>query len=158
MVGTNNGWIASFDLETGSYLPNTWNSNPSSSVNLMKLLDANTLVSASSDKTLTVWNLTVSSPTVISTFTSHTDAVNRVDKLANGNVVSVGVDKTLYIWNPITGSMVTNRYSAHTTTILSLKVLLSGYIATGGSLGDNIVGTLQCWDRRKRRSTDILIA
>ena len=110
MVGTNNGWIASFDLETGAYLPNTWNSNPSSSVNLMKLLDANTLVSASSDKTLTVWNLTVSSPTVISTFTSHTDAVNRVDKLANGNVVSVGVDKTLYIWNHITGSMVTNRY------------------------------------------------
>ena len=115
MVG---GW----DLDTGGYLSPVWTAH-SSSVNCIRFLSANIVVTGSSDSKLYVWDISSGTEIKKATFNGHTGSVNCCDKLLNGNVVSAGDDKNIYIWNPANGNSITSKSSAHSTKILCLKVL-----------------------------------
>ena len=92
------------------------------SVNCIKFLSTNTIVSGGSDSKLYVWDISGATKSLIATFTGHSGDVNCCDKLLNGNVISGGNDKALYIWNPANGNMITSQPNAHSENILCLKV------------------------------------
>lgn len=94
----------------------------SGSVNCIKFLTANTIVTGSSDKNLYVWDISSGTQSITATFSGHSANVNCCDKVLNGNVVSGGDDKALYIWNPANGNTVVSQPNAHSTNILCLKV------------------------------------
>ena len=114
----------------------TWQAH-NNSVNQLKLLSDGSLITASSDMTLAVWDFY--SRNLISTFTSHTGAVNAFDILSSGLVVSGGADKKIFIWNRTTGVQVAAKNFAHTAAILCITTLPGGMFATGSASPDNSI-------------------
>jgi WD40 repeat protein len=122
-------------------MPKFWVAH-ASQVSCLKLLSVNRLVSGGFDGKLYVWNLIPITPASVSNFSGHSNGtVNCVEKLNNGNVVSGGSDQYLRVWNPSNGSSVAS-IQAHSSTILSLKTLNNGYIASGSASTDN---TIKIW-------------
>jgi WD40 repeat protein len=116
----------------------TWNSYPPVnsvyfSINCMRFLSSQTMVIGSSDKTLSVWDLSFSPPKNITIFKMHTNTVRCCDKLQDGTVISGGDDTYLYIWYPLNGTVLYSKVNAHSISVLCIKILSDGRIATGGA-------------------------
>ena len=101
----------------------------------MRFLSSHTLVTGSSDKSLSVWDISFSPPKNITNFNMHTDVVRCCDKLKDGTVISGGDDQYLYIWSPSNGSVLNFKQFSHSISVLCIKILSDGRIVTGG--GDN---------------------
>ena len=116
----------------------TWNSNPPVnsvyfSVSCMRFLSSHTILTGSSDKSLSVWDLSFSPPKNITNFNRHTSAVRCCDKLQDGTVISGGDDTYLYVWYPLNGTVRYSKVNAHGTSVICIKILSDGRIATGGA-------------------------
>ena len=97
-------------------------------------LDGLQVVSASSDRTLKVWDL--SSGKARLTLTSHMDSVMAVAVTPNGRlVVSASSDKTLKLWDLSTGNLLTTFYAE--APLLCCAIASDGKtIVTGDELGN----------------------
>ena len=104
--------------------------------------DGNTVVSASSDKTLRVWNL--ASGECVRTLEGHDYAVGAVVLMPDGNtVVSASGDNTLRVWNVATGSPVAV-YPLEASGS-SVAVAFDNRIVAGTTSGQLHFLTLQNW-------------
>lgn len=142
-VGTSNGSIVYYNIDTNSYQQSqVWSGNKGG-VNCLKMLSANVIVSGGADNTLVVWNVTTLPGIAIANFTQHNASVNCVEKLLNGSVVSGGSDCNLFIWDPLNGRTLLIKINAHSAKILCLKLLPDGRFASGAASEDN---TIKIWN------------
>jgi WD40 repeat protein/pimeloyl-ACP methyl ester carboxylesterase len=84
------------------------------------LLDGKRAISASSDKTLKLWNLDTGD--VIQTLEGHSDEVNAVAVLPDERAISASSDKTLKLWNLDTGTEL-KTLEGHSDRVTSVTVL-----------------------------------
>lgn len=133
-MGTTSGRIIDFNLDT-RLVGRNWAAH-NKEVTCMKLLEDGSLVSGSQDKKLYVWNINVSPPSKISTFSSHTDDVSCVDQLSKNVIVSADFDGNLFVWNPTSGATITSRLTAHPSSILALRALFNTSFACGDANGN----------------------
>jgi WD40 repeat protein len=97
-------------------------------------------VTASSDKTVRVWNLDTG--VCLQTFWGHTDYVSSVALHADGRrVVTVGLDRTVRVWNLDTGACL-KTLGGHTDRVRSVAIHPDGRRAVTGSED----GTMRVWD------------
>lgn len=92
-----------------------------------------------------IWNVaTVLSPSLINTFTGHTDRINALEQLQNGYLASASNDNSIKIWNLQSSSLNYSINSAHGgDNVLCLKLLSNGYLASGGGVNDK---TIKIWN------------
>ncbi|BCX08159.1 MAG: hypothetical protein KatS3mg066_2018 [Fischerella sp.] len=113
-----------------------------------------TLVSASADKTIKIWNLITGRQ--IHTLEGHSDTVNSVAISPNGQtLVSASADKTIKIWNLHTGKQVRNLggwFSVHLDSICSLAITPDGQTLISGSRDH----TIKLWNLATGKQTGTL--
>ncbi|WP_437932652.1 AAA family ATPase [Sorangium sp. So ce291] len=102
--------------------------------------DGRFAVSASSDKTLKVWEIATGQR--LRTLAGHTDEVRAVAVTPDGRfAVSTSSDNTLKVWDLATGQPL-RTLQGHTNTVFSVAVTPDGRFAVSGSLDC----TLKVWD------------
>ena len=107
--------------------------------------DGQKVVSASSDKTLKLWDL--ASGVEIFTFTGHTDYVTAVAITPDGQtIISGSVDKTLKLWNLASGTELCTLVG-HKDYINAIAVTPDGRKAISAGY-DN---ALKVWDLKSRQ-------
>ncbi|ALF53910.1 serine/threonine protein kinase [Nostoc piscinale CENA21] len=93
--------------------------------------DNKTLISASRDKTIKVWNLATGQ--LIRTLKGHTEGVSSVAISPNGQIlVSGSRDKTIKVWNLATGQLI-RTLEGHTEGVSSVAISPDGQILVSGS-------------------------
>ncbi|QDL12402.1 serine/threonine protein kinase [Brasilonema octagenarum UFV-E1] len=98
--------------------------------------DGKTLVSASIDKTIKIWNLQTGE--LKSTLTGHTDSVNSVAISPDGKtLVSGSWDNTIKIWNLQTGEL-KSTLTGHTYWVVSVAISPDGKTLVSGSFDSTI--------------------
>jgi len=108
------------------------------------------LASASTDKTIKIWDPI--NFVIIKTLLKHTDYVIALAELPNGDLVSGSKDKTIKIWNMSDGSVKFD--SEHTKSVVDIAVLKNGDIVAG------FFGSLKIWDStlvRLKKSFDVYL-
>lgn len=133
-MGTTTGGILDFNLDS-RLVGRNWVAH-NKQVTCMKLLEDGSLVSGSQDQKLYVWNINVSPPSKISSFSSHTDDVSCVDQLSKSVIVSADIDGGLFVWNPTSGATLTSKLVAHPSSILALRALSNTSFACGDANGN----------------------
>ncbi|GAP98886.1 WD40 repeat domain-containing protein [Leptolyngbya sp. NIES-2104] len=112
-------------------LARTLNSSPAWSV----LLDGQTVISGSEDRTIKVWN--IETGTILNTLSGHTDVVRSLALTADRTLISGSGDRTIKLWNLQTNQLI--QTLDHGSPVWS--------IATYGdrlfSVGED--GTLKIW-------------
>jgi WD40 repeat protein len=107
-------------------------------VNSVAVLDTSRVVSASSDKTLRVWD--VETGETLQTLEGHSAEVNSVSILDASRVVSASDDKTLRVWDVETGETL-QKLEGHSGCVRSVAVLDGSRVV---SASDD--QTLRVWD------------
>lgn len=100
----------------------------------------NTIITASDDMTLKIWNL---EGTCLLTLQGHTDRVKCVAVISNNRIISGSHDKTLKVWNRFTGECEFT-LSGHTRNINSINVLCDGRILS------EALNDVKVWDLHRR--------
>ena len=100
-------------------------------LNAVAVLDERRVVSASSDKTLGVWD--IDSGETLRTLEGHTLGVGAVAVLDEKRVVSASNDQTLRMWDVETGE--TTAVFALDGPVTAVAVTANGDIVAGDSLG-----------------------
>ena len=82
--------------------------------------EGRTIISASWDKTLKLWDVKTAKP--IRNFKGHTGNIEAVSMSGDGRyAISASWDKTLMLWNVETGEAI-HTFTGHTTEICALSV------------------------------------
>ena len=98
--------------------------------------DGKTLVSASTDKTIKLWNVTTGK--VISTFSTDQDLVLSVALSSDGKILaSASLDKTIKLWNVTTGKVIST-FSGHQSPVLSMAFSPDGTTLASASADKTI--------------------
>ena len=108
-------------------------------------LDENTIVSASDDNTIKIWNL--KEKKVLATLEGHTGGVNSLIKLDENTIVSASDDNTIKIWN-LKEKKVFATLEGHTGSVRSLLKLDENTIASASH--DK---TIRIWDLKGKKKT-----
>jgi WD40 repeat protein len=94
--------------------------------------DGTTLVSASRDQSLIVWD--VASQSQLFTLTGHEDAVEAVAFSPDGTVIASGSrDFTIRLWNAETGEIIGSPLAAHDNWVMSLAFSPDGKLLASSS-------------------------
>jgi WD40 repeat protein len=88
-------------------------------------LNNDDLATASSDRTIKIWNLT--SYQTKRTINAHNDLILCMALLKNGNLASGSMDTTIRIWNPSTGEHL-QTLRGHAEGVYDLKMTDNGYL------------------------------
>ncbi|RCJ30609.1 hypothetical protein A6770_21220 [Nostoc minutum NIES-26] len=129
----------------GFYFLWTLQSHTSSVESVAVTSDGQQVVSASSDKTLKVWEL--KSGKLLRTLSGHTELIWGVVVTPNGQqVISASRDKTLKVWELKSGKLLHN-LSGHTDWVTGLAVTPNGQQVVSGS-ADN---TLKIWELKSSK-------
>ena len=99
------------------------------------------VTSASFDKSIKLWDISLYIITCIATLTGHTQDVCCLIQLRNGDLVSVSYDKTIKIWN-IETKVCIQTLIGHTNVVRDLFELKNGNIVSG-----SWDGTIKIWER-----------
>ena len=107
------------------------------------LLKNGLLASSSCDRSIKLWNLTLTTGLLVKTFLRHTDCVSYLVELKNGALASCSFDKRIILWNVDSGQMI-NSLVGHYDRIRSITELDNGYLASASE--DNLI---KIWDYNK---------
>lgn len=113
-------------------------------INSLILLNTDIIVSASTDKTIILWDYNSGNPLKI--FNDHKDKINKIAKLNEGLIVSASDDKKIKIWN-INRNSPDCTLSGHTGKVNTLVITPDKNIISGDSEGNIIV-----WDTFAKKS------
>jgi WD40 repeat protein len=103
-------------------------------------MDGEKIISASSDKTIKIWN--VRTGDCIKTLTGHIGSVNSVELAPNSqHIISASDDHTLKLWDIVSGQCL-RTYSGHQDKVQSAIFSINGQLILSGS-DDK---TLKLWD------------
>ena len=117
------------------------------------LLHDGKIASASTDKTIKIWDIIDNKDyTTISTLKAHTESVYSLMQLSNRNLVSCSKDKTIKVWDisDIKNPKELYTLKGHNNVVTSL-IELNNMIASG-SFDTNII----IWDLKERKDNFIL--
>lgn len=124
VAGDDTGTIQVFDVKSRAILK-TWNTHKQPVwTTKFSLTDFTTLLSASDDKTVRLWDLPSSEPTT--TFVGHNDYVrsaNFMPGTMSNMIVSGSYDSTVKLWDPRTGSnsaVMTFKHAAPVEDVIAL--------------------------------------
>lgn len=145
-AGATDGSIALWDLRARTSAPVPLSGHTERVNDLAVSADGRTLVSASDDDTLRVWNLGAADPGVASiVFAGHTGDVTRVELAArDSKAVSTALDHTVRVWDLAKRDRVVDAYvlGEHAGTIGALAIAPDGLWAA--STGEQ--GEVRVWD------------
>lgn len=110
----------------------------SRSVNALAALPNGHLASASSDRTVRVWDTTRG--VCVKTMFGHSKMVNDVVVLRDGNLASGSQDNTIRVWNSSNGACI-RVIDTHTEMVFALRVLPNGCLASG-----SVCGLVKIWN------------
>jgi WD40 repeat protein len=108
------------------------------SVNALAALPNGHLASASSDRTVRVWDTTHG--VCVRTMVGHSKMVNDVVVLRDGHLASGSQDNTIRVWNSSNGACI-RVIDTHTEMVFALLVLPNGHLASG-----SVCGLVKIWN------------